>query len=96
MIEITNMKEVVENIKLYNFTPDLIKDILLQVFIFDTEFEKPNQNKLVVLDENETYDTSLLVPEFEEDIDDYHKTLYIICDSGEGLLIYKKKGGKNE
>lgn len=96
MIEITNMKEVVENIKLYNFTPNLIKDILLQVFIFDTEFEKPNQNKLVVLDENETYDTTFLVPEYEEDIDDYHKTLYIICDSGEGLLIYKKIGGQNE
>lgn len=96
MITVTNMKEVVDNISIYNFSPNLIKDILLQVFIFDTEFEKPNQNKLVILDENEIYDTSLLMLEFEEDIDDYHKSVYIICDSGEGMIVYKKNGGHNE
>lgn len=96
MMTITNMEEVVDNIKLYNFCPNIIKDILLQAFIFDTEYEKPNQNKLVILDENEIYDTSLLMLEFEEDIDNYHKSVYLISDFGEGVIVYKKIGGQNE
>ena len=90
MIEITNMKQAVTELQKTELSQNTIKDILLQAYIIDTQYPKEIQNKIVLLQDNEQYDTKNLIPEIEEDIDDYHKSIYILSDYGEGLIIYKR------
>ena len=90
MIEITNMKQAVKELPKIELSQNTIKDILLQSYIIDTQYTKEIQNKIVLLQDNEQYDTHDLIPEIEEDIDGYHKSIYILSDYGEGLIIYKQ------
>ena len=90
MIEITNMKQAVTELQKIELSQNTIKDILLQAYIIDTQYPKKIQNKIVLLQDNEQYNTQNLIPEIEEDIDDYHKSIYILSDYGEGLIIYKR------
>jgi|GEM_PF-4536993 len=90
MIEITNMKQAVTELQKIELSQNTIKDILLQAYIIDTQYPKEIQNKIVLLQNNEQYDTHDLIPEIEEDIDGYHKSIYILSDYGEGLIIYKR------
>ena len=90
MIEITNMKQAVTELQKIQLSQNTIKDILLQAYIIDTQYPKEIQNKIVLLQDNEQYNTQNLIPDIEEDIDGYHKSIYILSDYGEGLIIYKR------
>jgi len=48
------------------------------------------------LEPNEPYKVPDIVPELEEDIGNYHKRLYITCDSGEGIVIYRRMDNNHE
>ena len=92
MIEIRNTQEAIDKLTLDTLPIDVLKDVLLQTFIFDTEFRdyQNSQNKVVILDSNEDYQIPDLIPEIDEVIEKTQKTLFILSDSGEGLVIYKK------
>lgn len=92
MIEIRNTQEAIDKLTLDTLPIDVLKDVLLQTFIFDTEFKDyPNsQNKVVIIDSDEEYQIPDLIPEIDEVIEKTQKTLFILSDSGEGLVIYKK------
>lgn len=96
MKEIKNFKELKEKISFGELPYELMKDIVYQVYLFETEFD-PTQiysksNKVVLVDEDETYKTPNLVCEIEEEIAGYTKQVYILSDYGEGLIVYKKIG----
>ena len=92
MIEIRNTQEAIDKLTLDTLPIDVLKDVLLQTFIFDTEFRdyQNSQNKVVILDSDEEYQIPDLIPEIDEVIEKNQKTLFILSDSGEGLVIYKK------
>ena len=95
MIEIRNTQEAIDKLTLDTLPIDVLKDVLLQTFIFDTEFRdyQNSQNKVVILDSNEDYQIPDIIPEIDEVIEKTpktQKTLFILSDSGEGLVIYKK------
>ena len=95
MIEIRNTQEAIDKLTLDTLPIDVLKDVLLQTFIFDTEFRdyQNSQNKVVILDSDEEYQIPDLIPEIDEVIEKTQKTqktLFILSDSGEGLVIYKK------
>ena len=92
MIELRNTQEAIDKLTLDTLPIDVLKDVLLQTFIFDTEFRdyQNSQNKVVILDSNEDYQIPDIIPEIDEVIEKTQKTLFILSDSGEGLVIYKK------
>ena len=92
MIELRNTQEAIDKLTIDTLAIDVLKDVLLQTFIFDTEFRdyQNSQNKVVILDSNEDYQIPDLIPEIDEVIEKTQKTLFILSDSGEGLVIYKK------
>ena len=92
MIELRNTQEAIDKLTIDTLSIDVLKDVLLQTFIFDTEFRdyQNSQNKVVILDSNEDYQIPDLIPEIDEVIEKTQKTLFILSDSGEGLVIYKK------
>lgn len=94
MKEIKNFKELKEKISFGELPYELMKDIVYQVYLFETEFD-PTQiysqsNKVVLLDEEEKYETPNLICEIEEEIAGYTKQVYILSDYGEGLIVYRK------
>ena len=94
MKEIKNFKELKEKISFGELPYELMKDIVYQVYLFETEFD-PTQiysqsNKVVLLDEDEKYETPDLICEIEEEIAGYTKQVYILSDYGEGLIVYRK------
>lgn len=92
MIELKNTQDAIDKLTLDTLPIEVLKDVLLQTFIFDTEFKHcvNSQNKIVVLETNENYQTPDLYPEIDEYIGQTRKTLFILSDSGEGLVIYRK------
>ena len=92
MIRLKTLDEALEKIKEAHLTPTVLLDVVTQLTIVETEFKdyQPNLNEVVILDTDETFDTLNLVPEIDEDIDNYNKKLYILSDSGEGIVIYRK------
>ena len=96
MKTIKNFKDAVKQLDICEEGIDVIKDILFQTFIFENSFPNSQINEIIILDKNEIYEFPQILPEIDEIIGNFHKYLYIFCDSGEGLLIYRKTGGMNE
>jgi len=96
VIKIKNTKEALQKLAEEDLSPDLLKDLLFQTYIFDTQFTGETVNEIVLISKDEEYQMPDLIPEIEEVIDGYKKTLFILCDSGEGLIIYQELGGNNE
>lgn len=90
---ITTIQEAIQVLPYTNLTPNVIKDILLNTYLFETEFNGSTINQIVLLDKDDKYVPPNTIPEIEEDIDNYHKTLYIISDTGEGVLTYFEQIG---
>lgn len=92
MEEIKNFKELKEKIKFGVLPYEVMKDIIFQIYVFESEFENvnTNSNKIILLDSNENYDMQNLDCEVEEAIAGYLKQVYILSDYGEGVIIYKK------
>ena len=86
---ITTLTNAIEILQTNNLPTNVIKDILYNTYIFDTQYDDNNKNKIIILNENETYQVPDTLPEIEELIDGYIKTLYITSDYGEGIIIYK-------
>ena len=96
MIKIKNTKEALQKLAEEDLSPDLLKDMLFQTYIFDTQFTGETLNEVVLINKNEKYQMPDLIPEIEEIIEGYKKTLYILGDSGEGLIVYQEIGGNDE
>ena len=97
MIKIKTLQDAVENISTDRFNKEIIKEILFDLYLFDREFNKelyPN-NEVIILDTNEEYEPPFDIPELELQVVNYIKRLYIISDSGEGLIIYQKRKENN-
>ena len=92
MKEIKNFKELKEKIAFGELPYELMKDVVFQIYIFETEFENldTNSNKIILLDSNEDYDMQNLDCEVEKEIVGYLKQVYILSDYGESVVIYKK------
>ena len=96
MKEIKNFKDLKEKVEFGQLPYELMKDIVYQVYLFETEFD-PTQiysesNTVVLVDSNDTYETPNLICEIEEEIAGYLKQVYILSDYGEALIVYKKIG----
>ena len=97
MIKIKTLQDAVENISTDRFNKETIKEILFDLYLFEREFNKelyPN-NEIIILDTNEEYEPLFDIPELELQIGNYIKRLYIISDSGEGLIVYLKTKENN-
>ena len=90
MIKIKNTTEAIQKLAQQELSHNLIKDILLNTFIFDTQFNTYSANEIVLLNNNEKYDTASLIPEIQEEVDGYKKTIYILSNAGEALITYEK------
>jgi hypothetical protein len=92
MIKLKTLHDAIDNISIDNFNNEIIKEILFDLYLFEREFNKelyPN-NEIIILDTNEEYEPPFDIPELELQIGNYIKRLYIISDSGEGLIVYLK------
>lgn len=87
---ITTMKNAIEVLQETVLPQNVIKDILLNTYIFETEFKGSTLNRIIILEQDENYLMPYTIPEIEEDIDNYHKKVFIISDTGEGVLTYYK------
>lgn len=96
MKKIRNLKDAVRSLDIDVEGIDVVKDVLLQAFTFESCFDKNSTNEVVILEKDEEYSEPELIPEIVENIGDYEKKLYIVCDSGEGLVVYRQKGGTHE
>ena len=97
MIKLKTLQDAIDNISIDNFNNEIIKEILFDLYLFDREFNKelyPN-NEIIILDTNEDYEPPFDIPEFKLQIGNYIKRLYLISDSGEGLIIYQKTKENN-
>ena len=97
MIKLKTLQDAIDNISIDNFNNKIIKEILFDLYLFEREFNEelyPN-NEVIILDTNEEYEPPFDIPELELQVDNYIKRLYIISDSGEGLIIYQKRKEKN-
>ena len=97
MITIKTFQDVLNKIPTNTFSNEIIKEILFDVYTFDREFDRtlyPN-NEVIILDTDEQYTPPNDVSEFEIKVENYLKKLYIVSDSGEGLIIYQKRKEKN-
>ena len=92
MIEIRNLKDLREKVDIHAIDEKLLLDIVKMLILFDTDFDSSEINKIVILDTNEEYDEPHLYPEVDDTVGTYNKKIYIVCDSGEGVVIYKKVG----
>lgn len=92
MIEIHNLKEFKEKIDFCSLPYELAKDIVFQLYVFETEFDYAysTSNRVIILKENEKADLSNLMCESEEEIAGYLKQTYIVSDYGEGVIVYRK------
>lgn len=91
MIKLKTLQDAIANISIDNFNNEIIKEILFDLYLFEREFYKdlyPN-NEIIILDTNEEYEPPFDIPKLELQIGNYIKRLYIISDSGEGLIVYK-------
>ena len=99
MIKLKTLQDAIDNISIENFNNETIKEILFDLYLFEREFNEelyPN-NEVIILDTNEEYEPPFDIPELELQIGNYIKRLYIISDSGEGLIIYQEtKENKND
>lgn len=99
MIKIKNTTEAIQKLTQQELSHNLIKDILLNTFIFDTQFNTYSANEIVLLNNNEQYDTHSLIPEIQDEIAGYKKTIYILSNAGEALITYEEmandKSGNN-
>ena len=96
MIKIKNFKDALEQLPKEDLPPNLMRDILYQLFIFETQFTGETFNEVIILKSNEDTLKVDYIPEFEEEIDGYHKSLYIVCDNGDGMVVYQELGGNHE
>lgn len=96
MIKIKNTKEALQKLAKEDLSPNLLKDVLFQTYIFDTQFTGETLNEVVLINKDEKHQIPDLIPEIEEIIDGYKKTLFILCDTGESLIVYQEIGGDNE
>lgn len=97
MIKLKTLQDAIDNISIDNFNNEIIKEILFDLYLFEREFNKelyPN-NEIIILDTNEEYEPPFDIPELELQIGNYIKRLYIISDSGEGLIVYLKTKENN-
>ena len=97
MIKLKTLQDAIDNISIDNFNNEIIKELLFDLYLFDREFNEelyPN-NEVIILDTNEEYEPPFDIPELELQIGNYIKRLYIISDSGEGLIIYQKRKENN-
>lgn len=97
MIKLKTLQDAIENISIDDFNNEIIKEILFDLYLFEREFNKelyPN-NEIIILDTNEEYEPPFDIPELELQIGNYIKRLYIISDSGEGLIVYLKTKENN-
>ena len=90
MIEIRSLKDIREKLNIHEMDEKLLLDLVRMLLLFDTEFGASDINKLVILDSNEEYEEPHPYPEVDEIVGTYNKKIYIVSDSGEGVVIYKK------
>ena len=96
MIQIQTTEEAIEKLADEEIEIEVLKDILFQAFLMDTQFKGCTDNKIIILKSNEEYVLPDLVPEIDETVGNFRKILYITCDTGEGIVIYWQKGAHNE
>lgn len=93
MKKIYKFKDAIQLLDIDTEGIDVIKDILLHTFMFEYYFPKSKINEIVILKNNEEYEFPQLIPEVDETIGNFNKRIYILCDTGEGLIVYHQKGG---
>ena len=92
MIEIRTLKDIKEEVNIYIINSEMFKDLVLTAMIMEYEFDESDINKIVILDEDEEFEEPPKDEEFQLVIGGYKKKVFIICDTGESIITYKKLG----
>ena len=90
MTKLKNTQEAIELLNMDDYSPNVLKDILFNLFTFDTQFQGFTGNEIIIVAKDEEYEMPDMIAELDAQIDNYHKTLYILSNSGEGLIVYKE------
>ena len=92
MIEIKKLKDIKEKVNIYNINSEMFKDLVTTTMIMEYEFDESDINKIVILDEDEDFEEPPKDEEFQLVIGGYKKKVFIMCDTGESIITYKKLG----
>ena len=92
MIEIKKLKDIKEKINIYTMNSEMFKDLVTTTMIMEYEFDESDINKIVILDEDEDFEEPSKDEEFQLVIGGYKKKVFIMCDTGESIITYKKLG----
>ena len=83
MTKLKNIQEAIKLLNMDDYSPNVLKDILFNLFTFNTQFQGFTANEIIIVAKHEEYEKPDLIAEFDVQIDNYHKTLYILSNSGE-------------
>ena len=75
MTKLKNTQEAIKFLNIDDYSPNVLKDILFNLFTFDTQFQGSTANKIIIVAKDEEYEKPDLIAEFDVQIDNYHKTL---------------------
>ena len=92
MVEIRCIKDIREKINIDEIEYKLLIDVIQMTALFEVEFGESEINKVVILDTDEEYEDPHPYPEVVDTVGSYNKKVYIVSDSGEGVVIYRKVG----
>lgn len=93
MVEIFNMQDLIKKLENKDLPYEVLKDIVFNTFIIDTQLT--NKSTIKLLEQNESIIIPDVQPEVETIIDNYLKQVYVISDYGDGFILYKENGGPN-
>ena len=92
MIEIKTLKDIKEKVNIYTINSEMFKDLVTTTMIMEYEFDESDINKIIILDEDEDFEEPSKDEEFQLVIGGYKKKVFIMCDTGESIITYKKLG----
>ena len=84
MVEIFNMQDFIKKLESKDLPYEVLKDIVFNTFIIDTQLT--NKSTIKLLEQNESIIIPDVQPEVETIIDNYLKQVYVISDYGDGFI----------
>lgn len=95
MINLTNLSDAIEKLKDEDLDVDLLKDILFELFVFETEYTKASNKEIAVLNHNEKLQILDSVPEYTDKISSYKKFFYICTFPKITKIVYQQMKDEN-
>ena len=95
MIKLTTLSDLVDKLKDEDLEIDLLKDILYEMFTFETEYTKASNTEINVLTHNEKLQMLDAVPEYTDIIASYKKFFYKCKFPKTTKIVYQQLKDEN-